>query len=115
MKNRSVELPALFTTESIPGGRIPSESGSTIFVTHIHASNIVRDIKENVRNLVGGRMQHYERLINTTTEMAIEKMRLKLQQEGWHGALSVRISHPNVVDGGCEVLVYGTPFRLQCD
>lgn len=104
-------MPLLLTTGNLPGGGAPREIGSTIFVTHIQASNVVRDIKENIRNIIGGRMQHYEELINSTTEMALEKMRVRLLNEGWHGALSVRISHPNVVDGGCEVLVYGTPFK----
>lgn len=112
MKNRTDGLPLLLTTDNLPSGSTPSKYGSTLFVTHIEASNVVRDIKENIRNIVGGRMQHYERLIDSTTEMALEKMRARLQSEGWHGALSVRISHPNVVDGGCEILVYGTPFKL---
>ena len=112
MKNSDLGLPVLLTTDRLPSGGVPSEWGSTLFVTHIHASNVLRDIKENIRNIVGGRMQHYEGLINGTTEMALDKMRLKLKNEGWDGALSVRISHPNVVDGGCEVLVYGTPFKL---
>lgn len=111
MKKTTDKWPLLLTTDNLPDGSPPSEYGSTIFVSHIQASNVVRDIKENIRNMVGGRMQHYEGLINNTTEMALEKMRVRLQNEGWHGALSVRISHPNVVDGGCEILVYGTPFK----
>jgi uncharacterized protein YbjQ (UPF0145 family) len=115
MTNKLAELPILLTTERPLNGVAPSEFGSTLFVVHIFASNVVRDLKENIRNMVGGRMHHYEDLITTTTEMALQKMQLKLQYGGWHGAVSVRISHPNVVDGGCEILVYGTPFRFPLD
>ncbi|MBI3959074.1 MAG: hypothetical protein HY328_09715 [Chloroflexi bacterium] len=29
----------------------------------VYAANIVQDVRENIRNLVGGRMNHYERPI----------------------------------------------------
>ena len=39
------------------------EIGELLVVVVVYAANIVQDVRENIRNLVGGRMSHYEALI----------------------------------------------------
>jgi uncharacterized protein YbjQ (UPF0145 family) len=80
-------------------------------VVAVDAANIVKDVRENIRNLVGGQMPHYERLIETAVERALAKLEAKAAALGYDGVLGVKISHPHVVDGGVEVVVYGNGFR----
>ena len=87
------------------------EIGELVVVVAVDAANIVKDVRENIRNLVGGRMPHYERLIETAVERALAKLEKKAAALGYDGVLGVKISHPHVVDGGVEVVVYGNGFR----
>jgi len=81
--------------------------GELMTVVVVKAANVVRDIRENIRNLVGGRMSHYERLIQEALDEALNELEEKAQSRGYDGVIGVKISHPVVVDGSVEVIVYG--------
>jgi len=89
--------------------------GSLLHARAVRASNVVRDVQEQLRNLLGGRMNRYEVLVAETTELAFENFRLLLAKHGWEGAVAVRLSAPTVVEGGCVIVIYGTPFKVQRD
>lgn len=91
------------------------EVGELLTVVTVMAANVVRDIRENIRNLVGGRMPHYERLIEQAIQQALADLEQKAKDRGYDGVVGVKISHPTVVDGGVEVIAYGNGFRLHRD
>lgn len=96
-----------------PDGETLIEVGELITVVIVMAANVVRDIRENIRNLVGGRMPHYERLIEQAIQQALADLEQKAKDRGYDGVVGVKISHPTVVDGGVEVIAYGNGFRLH--
>ena len=100
----------LFTSEKL---RDDIEEGELLTVCTVSAANVVNDIRENIRNLVGGEMSHYQTLIQKTLDRALERLEEKAKSKGYDGVLSVRISHPQVVDGGVEVIVYGNGFKYR--
>lgn len=87
------------------------EIGELLVVVTVYAANIVKDVRENIRNLVGGRMGHYEKLIQTAVEQTLADLEQKAKDKGYDGVLGVKVNHPVVVDGGVEVIVYGNGFR----
>ena len=89
-----------------------SEVGELLVVVVVYAANIVKDVRENIRNLVGGRMTHYESLIAKAIEQGLSDLEEKASAKGYDGVVGVKISHPLVVDGGVEVIIYGNGFRL---
>ena len=89
------------------------EIGELLVVVTVYAANIVKDVRENFRNLVGGRMAHYEQLIQDALEQALADLEAKAQDKGYDGVLGVKISHPSLVDGGVEVIVYGNGYRVR--
>ncbi len=89
------------------------EIGELLVVVTVYAANIVKDVRENLRNLVGGRMVHYEGLIQTALDQALADLDAKAQDKGYDGVLGVKISHPSLVDGGVEVIVYGNGYRVR--
>jgi uncharacterized protein YbjQ (UPF0145 family) len=93
----------------------PIEVGELLVVVSVMAANVVKDIRENIRNLVGGRMGHYEGLIEKGVQLALDDLAEKAQSRGYDGVIGVKISHPSLVDGGVEVVVYGNGFRLLAD
>lgn len=99
----------LITLDQYPGAAI--ELGELIVVTHVAAANVVKDIRENIRNLVGGRMTHYEALIHGAVTNALRELDERAHGLGYDGVIGVKISHPVVVEGAVEVIVYGNGFR----
>lgn len=89
------------------------EIGELIVSVAVSAANVVRDIQQNIRNLVGGRMIHYENLVEGAIERALEQLEQKATEKGYDGVLGVKISHPSVVEGGVEIIVYGNGFRYK--
>ena len=87
------------------------EIGELLVSVSVTAANVVNDIRENIRNLIGGRMKHYETLIERTIEAALSDLEAKAKAKGYDGVVGVKVSHPTVVDGGVEVIVYGNGFR----
>ena len=88
------------------------EVGDLIVVVVVYAANIVQDVRENIRNLVGGRMSHYETLVSKAVEQGLADLKEKAKAQGYDGVLGVKFSHPVVVDGGVEVIIYGNGYRL---
>lgn len=87
------------------------EIGELLTVVVVKAANIVNDVRENVRNLVGGRMEHYEKLIQDAVDTALSDLEKKAKERGYDGVIGLKISNPVVVNGGAEVVVYGNGFR----
>ncbi len=100
----------LYTSETLPQA---VELGELLTVCSVSAANVVKDIRENVRNLVGGEMKHYEVLIDKTLARALAKLERKATERGYDGVLGVRIVSPKVVEGGVEIIVYGNGFRCK--
>lgn len=87
--------------------------GELLMVVCVMAANVVKDIRENIRNLVGGRMTHYEKLVDLAVQEALDDMARKAAERGYDGVVGMKISHPALVDGGVEVVVYGNGFRAS--
>ena len=101
----------LISLETPPVGR-SIEIGELVTVPAVEASNIIKDAHELLINIFGGRMQRYEKLLEATLERGLTRFREALAADGYDGALGVRFSHPKIVDGGAEIIVYGTGFRF---
>lgn len=100
----------LFTPETLSQ---EVELGELLTVCAITAANVVKDVRENLRNLVGGELKHYEALTEKTLERALKKLEAKARERGYDGVLGVRIATPKVVEGGVEIVVYGNGFNYK--
>ena len=95
-------------------GTLPEavELGELLTVCAVSAANVIKDVRENIRNLVGGEMKHYEALTERTLERALTRLEAKARERGYDGVLGVKIANPKVVEGGVEIIVYGNGFRF---
>jgi uncharacterized protein YbjQ (UPF0145 family) len=112
------QLPANARLLATDGTATPADAlyvGELLVAVAVRAANVVNDLRENIRNLVGGRMGHYERLIDETVRAALTDLEAQAQERGYDGVIGVKISHPSVVDGGVEVVVIGNGFRRRRD
>ena len=89
------------------------EIGELLVASGVVAANAVKDLKENIRNFIGGPMKHYENLVEQAIFRAISKLIEQAQSKGYDGLTGFRISHPSLVEGGAEVVVYANGFRFK--
>ena len=87
------------------------EIGELLTVVVVAAANVIKDIRENIRNLVGGRMTHYEKMIEDAVNQALQDLEKKAKERGYDGVIGVKIANPTVVEGAIEVIVYGNGFK----
>jgi uncharacterized protein YbjQ (UPF0145 family) len=101
---------ALYTADKLSERKV--REGELLWISAVSAANIFRDIREMITNTLGGRMRRYERLMNQTITRALADLDAEAKAKGYDGCLAVRISHPRIVEGACEILVYGTAFHF---
>jgi len=81
--------------------------------TVIRAKHIGTDIIAGLRNLVGGEVKEYTKLMAEAREQAIDRMIHEAEGMGADAVVGVRFATSMVMAGAAEVLVYGTAVRLD--
>jgi uncharacterized protein YbjQ (UPF0145 family) len=100
------------TTPDVPGMRITVTfglvRGSTIRTRHIG-----KDVIAALRNLAGGEVHEYTKMLAEAREQAIDRMVEEAQALGADAVVMVRFQTAEVMRGAAEMLCYGTAVRLE--
>lgn len=100
------------TTDFITGKEIVEvidiARGSTIRARHIG-----RDIFAGLKNIIGGEISEYTKLMADAREQAIERMIADAESIGADAIINVRFTTSMVMQGSSEVLAYGTAVRVK--
>lgn len=100
------------TSETIQGKNI-SETLGTVRGSTVRARNIGRDIFAGLKNIVGGEISEYTKLLAGSREQAIARMLDDAQKLGADAVVSVRFTTSQVMQGAAEMLAYGTAVKLD--
>ena len=99
-------------TPDIPGYEITEvldvARGSTV-----RARNIGRDIVAGLRNIAGGEIREYTRLMAEAREQAIDRMLADAEDLGADAIVNVRFTTAMVMQGCSEILAYGTAVKIR--
>ncbi len=76
------------------------------------AGSIVKDTIESIRNLMGGEMPHYARLLESSVEEALSKIQERGKLLDADMIICVRFATANIVEGGAEIIAYGTAIKF---
>jgi uncharacterized protein YbjQ (UPF0145 family) len=102
----------LSTTETISGKNIEATLGLARGST-VRARNIGRDIFAGLKNIVGGEIDEYTKLLAQSREEAIQRMIADAETLGADAIVSVRFTTSMVMQGCSEILAYGTAVKLR--
>ncbi len=98
----------------------PTIAGKRITVTHglvrgntIRARHVGSDIGALLKNLVGGEIRAYAKLLEDSREEALQRMMEDALQLGANAVVSVRIATSVVMGGAAEMLAYGTAVTVE--
>jgi uncharacterized protein YbjQ (UPF0145 family) len=100
------------TTDTLPGKQIRKTFGLVRGNT-IRARHIGRDILALFRNIVGGEILDYTKLLGESREQAIDRMKAEAQRLGANAIVGVRFTTSVLMGGAAELLAYGTAVRVE--
>jgi uncharacterized protein YbjQ (UPF0145 family) len=79
----------------------------------IRARHVGKDIIAGLRNLVGGEISEYTKMLAEAREQAMDRMIEEARRLGANGIVAVRFTTSAVMQGAAELLAYGTAVRLE--
>ncbi|MGW8264854.1 MAG: YbjQ family protein [Longimicrobiales bacterium] len=100
------------TTAEIPGYVITQTHGLVRGNT-IRARNVGQDILAILRNLAGGEVHEYTKMMAEAREQAIDRMLEEADSLGANAVLAVRFQTSMVMSGAAEMLCYGTAVTIE--
>jgi uncharacterized protein YbjQ (UPF0145 family) len=100
------------TTETVPGATVAEVLGIARGNT-VEARNVGRDITQGLRNVVGGELKGYSKLLTKARDEAIDRMEAEAEGMDADAVVNVRLETSEIANGGAEVIAYGTAVRLE--
>ena len=102
----------LSNTETVPQKEIIEILGIARGST-VRARNIGRDIFASLKNIVGGEIEEYTKLLAHAREQALERMINDAKSLGADAIVNIRFTTSMIMQGTAEILVYGTAVKLS--
>jgi len=102
------------TTETIPGKRVKTLLGIARGNT-IRARHMGHDILAGFKNMVGGEITGYTKMMAEAREQAIDRMIEDAESLGANAVIAMRITTTMVMTSAAEFLVYGTAVIVEDD
>ena len=100
------------TADAIAGRKVARTLGLVRGNT-IRARHIGRDIMAGLKNIVGGEISEYTKLMGESREQAIDRMIEEAERMGADAIVSVRFTTSEIMNGAAELLAYGTAVKLE--
>jgi uncharacterized protein YbjQ (UPF0145 family) len=100
------------TTEAVTGKRIVTVLGLVRGNT-VRARHIGRDISAIVRNIAGGEITEYTKLLAESREQSVDRMVEEAERLGANAIVGVRFSTSSIMGAAAEVMCYGTAVVLE--
>ncbi|WP_438423612.1 YbjQ family protein [Aquimarina macrocephali] len=100
------------TTENIPNKEIIEVIG-IVKGSSVRARNLGRDAVALIKNVVGGEIDEYTKLLNQSREQAIERLITQATNLNADAVINIRFSTAMVVQATSEILAYGTAVKFK--
>ncbi len=100
------------TTEQVAGKRIVRTIGLVRGNT-IRSRSVGRDILAGLKNLVGGEISEYTKMIAECREEALDRMIAQAQANGANAVVGMRFASAEMMEHAAELLAYGTAVVIE--
>ena len=102
----------LVTTETVPGKTIVKNLGLVRGNT-IRARHVGRDVMAFFRNVVGGEIRDYTKMMAESREQSLDRMVEEAESLGANAIVSVRFTTSMIMQSASEILAYGTAVIIE--
>ena len=100
------------TTETISGKKVVKTLGLVKGNT-IRARHLGRDIVAGLRNIVGGEITEYTKMLAESREQALDRMQAEAEKLGANAVVGMRFITASIMGGAAELLAYGTAVIVE--
>ncbi len=100
------------TTETISGKKVVKTLGLVKGNT-IRARHVGRDIVAGFRNIVGGEITEYTKMLAESREQALDRMQEEAKKLGANAVVGMRFITASIMGGAAELLAYGTAVIVE--
>jgi uncharacterized protein YbjQ (UPF0145 family) len=100
------------TTETISGKKVVKTFGLVKGNT-IRARHLGRDIVAGFRNIVGGEIVEYTKMLAESREQALDRMEEEAEKLGANAVVGMRFITASIMGGAAELLAYGTAVIVE--
>ena len=104
----------IVTSESVANHRIVKTLGLVRGNT-VRARHIGRDILAGLRNIVGGEIHEYAKLIAESREQTIDRMVAEAHSLGANAIVATRFTTSVMMGGAAELLAIGTAVIIEAE
>ncbi|MCD6394102.1 MAG: YbjQ family protein [Planctomycetes bacterium] len=102
----------LTTTDTIESKKIVKTLGLVRGNT-IRARHIGNDIMAGLKNIVGGEISNYTKMMAESREQALDRMVEEAQGKGANAVIQMRFATSMVMTSAAEILAYGTAVIVE--
>lgn len=102
------------TTETISGKRVVRTLG-VVRGNTIRARHLGRDVLAVLRNIVGGEVSEYTKMMGEAREQALDRMVEEAEELGANAVITTRFVTSMLMAGAAELLAYGTAVVVEDD
>jgi len=102
----------IVTTDGVAGREI-AEALGVVRGASVRARHVGADVTAGLRNLFGGAVPEYARLLETARDAALARLEEDARRHGADAVVALRLQTATVAQGAAEVLAYGTAVRLR--
>ena len=102
----------LVTTHTIPGKKIIKTLGLAKGNT-IRARHVGSDIMASLKNIVGGEITEYTKLMGESREQALDRMIDDANRMGANAVVALGFSTSMIMGGAAELLAFGTAVVVE--
>ncbi|HEY49597.1 MAG TPA: YbjQ family protein [Dehalococcoidia bacterium] len=100
------------TTDTIEGKKIVKTLGLVRGNT-IRARHVGHDVMASLRNLVGGEITDYTKMLAESREQALSRMMKEAESMGANAIVGTKFVTSMVMSGAAELLAYGTAVVVE--
>ncbi|MBN2328357.1 MAG: YbjQ family protein [Candidatus Omnitrophica bacterium] len=103
----------LLTTQDELTGYKVTEYLGIVRGNTVRARHIGKDILAGLRNIVGGEVLEYTKLLAEAREQSIDRMKAHAKEMGADGIVCIRFTTSSIATNAAELFCYGTAVKLM--
>jgi len=103
----------IFVTSDQIAGKTIKKTLGIVRGNTIRARHVGRDISAALKNLVGGEIKDYTKMMAESREQALDRMVEEAESLGANAIINVRFATSMIMQSASEILAYGTAVIVE--
>ncbi len=103
----------IITSSDFIAGKEVKKTFGLVKGNTVRARNLGKDILAIFKNMIGGEIEEYTKLMAESREQALDRMTEEAKALGANAIISCRFTTSYIMQNAAEILVYGTAVYVE--